>query len=167
MAENICGGFRKAGVYPFTRNAILLFHSELLDKQLPASTSTSAGTSSTVSALPPARISSRSVTSPTTLSSISPSFSKEQEDCYKQRYSKGYDLMNPEYLRWLEIYHPEAIPADRYSLVTAPSSTPIQASSSVVDHFSSVSPVQGANVTGSSTATDTSSSSYIAKKAMK
>ena len=68
--------------------------------------------------------------------------------------------MDPEYLRWLEIYHPEAIPADRYSLVTAPSSTPIQASSSVVDHFSSVSPVQGANVTGSSTATDTSSSSY-------
>ena len=56
MAENICGGFRKAGVYPFTRNAILLFHSELLDKQLPASTSTLAGTSSTVSALPPVRI---------------------------------------------------------------------------------------------------------------
>ena len=71
--------------------------------------------------------------------------------------------MDPEYLRWLEIYHPEAIPADRYSLVTASSSTPIQASSSVVDHFSSVSPVQGANVTGSSTTTDTSSSSYIAK----
>ena len=64
--------------------------------------------------------------------------------------------MDPEYLHWLEIYHPEAIPADRYSLVTAPSSTPIQASSSVVEHFSSVSPVQGANVTGSSTATDTS-----------
>ena len=68
--------------------------------------------------------------------------------------------MDPQYLHWLEIYHPEAIPADRYSLVIAPSSTPIQASSSVVEHFSSVSPVQGANVTGSSTATDTASSSY-------
>ena len=38
MAENICGGLRKARVYPFNRNAISLSHSELLDKQLPAST---------------------------------------------------------------------------------------------------------------------------------
>ena len=47
---------QKARDYPFNRNAILLFHSELLDKQLPVSTSTLAGTSSTVSALPPVRI---------------------------------------------------------------------------------------------------------------
>ena len=92
--------------------------------------------------------------SPTTLASISPSFSKEQEDCYKQRYTEGYDLMDPEYLHWLEIYHPEA----RYSLETAPSSTPFQASSSVAEHFS---PLQVANMTGSSTAIETSSSIYI------
>ena len=61
-------------------------------------------------------IPSRSVTSPTTLAS----FSKKQEDCCKWRYSKGYDLMDPEYLRWLEIYPPEAILGDRYCLVTAP-----------------------------------------------
>ena len=47
---------QKARDCPFNRNAILLFHSELLDKQLPLSTSTLAGTSSTVSALPPLRI---------------------------------------------------------------------------------------------------------------
>ena len=66
--------------------------------------------------------------------------------------------MDPEYLRWLEIYHPEAIPTDRYSLETAPSSTLFQASSSVVEHFS---PLQGTNITGSSTEIETSSSSCI------
>ena len=67
-------------------------------------------------------------------------------------------MIDPEYLRWLEIYDPEAIPTDRYSLETAPSSTPFQASSSVVEHFS---PLNGANITGSSTAIETSCSSCI------
>ena len=47
-AENTCGGFQKAGVYPSNRNAI-----SLCDSELPASTSTSAGASSIVSACPP------------------------------------------------------------------------------------------------------------------
>ena len=51
-AENTCGGFQKAGVYPFNRNAI-----SLCDSELPASTSTSAGASSIVSApLPPPQL---------------------------------------------------------------------------------------------------------------
>jgi len=48
-----------------------------------------------------ARIPSRSVTSPTTLASISSSFPRSRR-LLQRRYSKGYDLMDPEYL---EIYH--------------------------------------------------------------
>ena len=31
--------------------------------------------------------------------------------------------MDPEYLRWLEINHPDSVPADRHILVLAPKSS--------------------------------------------
>ena len=31
--------------------------------------------------------------------------------------------MDPKYLRWLEIYHPDRVPADRHTLVLAPESS--------------------------------------------
>ena len=70
--------------------------------------------------------------------------------------------MEPEYLCWLETFHPEAVPADRYSLVAAPSgSTPFRASisDSVVEHFSSVSSLKAVNISGSSTCTASEESS--------
>ena len=43
-------------------------------------------------------------------------FSIEQEQRFQTRFEEGYDLMDSEYLRWLEINHPDSVPADRHSL---------------------------------------------------
>ena len=44
-----------------------------------------------------------------------------KEDLYQQRFEKGYDLFDPDYILWLEQHYPEALPADRYKLTSAPS----------------------------------------------
>ena len=49
-------------------------------------------------------------------------FSTEQEQRFQTRFEEGYDLMDSEYLRWLEINHPDSVPADRHMLVLAPES---------------------------------------------
>ena len=33
-------------------------------------------------------------------------FSQEQEELYRTRFEEGYDLMDPQYLQWLEIHWP-------------------------------------------------------------
>ena len=45
----------------------------------------------------------------------------EKEDLHQQRFDEGYDLFDPDYILWLEQHHPEALPADRYKLTSAPS----------------------------------------------
>ena len=44
-----------------------------------------------------------------------------KEDLHQQRFEEGYDLFDPDYTLWLEQHHPEALPADRYTLTSAPS----------------------------------------------
>ena len=48
-------------------------------------------------------------------------FSTEHKQRFQTRF-EGYDLMDSEYLRWLEINHPDSVPADRHMLVLAPES---------------------------------------------
>ena len=43
-------------------------------------------------------------------------FSIEQEQRFQTRFEEGYDLMDSEYLRWLEINHPDSVPADKHML---------------------------------------------------
>ena len=50
-------------------------------------------------------------------------FSVEQEQCSQRRFEEGYDLIYLEYLSWLEINHPDSVPADRHILVLAPESS--------------------------------------------
>ena len=73
----------------------------------------------------------------------SPTFTSEQLDRFKIRYEEGYDVYEDlDYVKWLELYHPEAVPADRYSFVSSVKD-PQNASSidSLVDHFSEVNPL--------------------------
>ena len=42
------------------------------------------------------------------------SFSAEQEALYKRRLEEGYDLHDPMYLKWLEKFHPDSVPANRH-----------------------------------------------------
>lgn len=50
-------------------------------------------------------------------------FSIEQEQRFQTRFEEGYDLMDSEYLCWLEKDHPDSVPADRHMLVLAPESS--------------------------------------------
>ena len=44
-----------------------------------------------------------------------------KEDLYQQIFEESYDLFDPDYILWLEQHHPEALPANRYKLTSAPS----------------------------------------------
>ena len=73
----------------------------------------------------------------------SPTFTSEQLDRFKIRYEEGYDVYeDSDYVRWLELNHPEAVPTDRYSLVSSVED-PQNASGidSLVEHFSEVNPL--------------------------
>ena len=61
----------------------------------------------------------------------------EKEELYQKRFEEGYDIYDSEYLEWLENNHPESVPADRYSLVSASEQQP-----SVSDFFSYVTLMQ-------------------------
>ena len=69
-------------------------------------------------------------------------FSIEQEQHFRTRFEGGYDLMDPEHLHWLEINHPDSVPADRHMLVLAPESSGgvSEDSRTLTDVFSFVQP---------------------------
>ena len=92
------------------------------------------------------------------------------EALYHKRYEEGYDLFDPEYVSWLEQHHPEAVPADRYTLTSATdvSVSKSQDPTSILEHFKSVRPCeplprpQTSDVDGgASPHTSTSSSSSV------
>ena len=43
-----------------------------------------------------------------------------KEEIYQMRFEEGYDLYDPDYILWLELHHPEAVPKYRYTLTCAP-----------------------------------------------
>ena len=42
-------------------------------------------------------------------------FPTGQEQCFETRFEEGYHLMDPEYLHWLEINHPDSVPAETHA----------------------------------------------------
>lgn len=49
-------------------------------------------------------------------STNSVSFTSEKEDLFQHRFEEGYDLLDPEYLSWLRLNHPDAVPSDESSV---------------------------------------------------
>ena len=65
-------------------------------------------------------------------------FTHEQLEPFQRAYDEGCDVyINPTYVQWLELYHPESLPADRYSLIPAAEESHQM---SVAEHFHSVTP---------------------------
>ena len=65
-------------------------------------------------------------------------FTHEQLERFQRAYDEGCDVyINPTYVQWLELYHPESLPADRYSLIPAAEESHQM---SVAEHFHSVTP---------------------------
>ena len=61
----------------------------------------------------------------------------EEEARFELRFEEGMDLYDPRYMAWLECNHPEGVPADRYSLIPAPShSQDGHETPSLLPHFS-------------------------------
>ena len=65
-------------------------------------------------------------------------FTHEQLEPFQRAYDEGCDVyINPTYVQWLELYHPESLPADCYSLIPAAEESHQM---SVAEHFHSVTP---------------------------
>ena len=106
----ICAGFRRCGVYPFNPQAI----------DCSISTDNPEATLTRPSDQQPEKENDLMENGD---ENTVTEFSVEQEERFRERFEEGYDLIDPEYLRWLEINHPDSIPADRHMLVLAPESS--------------------------------------------
>ena len=124
----ICSGFRRCGVYPFNPHAI---DCSISRDNPDASLGGTAGESEEQSEKPEDEDEDKSGRK---------SFSEEQEQLYQRRYDEGYDLMDPQYLQWLEIHHPDSVPAAKTKLVPAPSYDQDLNQQSLADVFSFVPP---------------------------
>ena len=93
---NVVSGFKTCGVYPFNSSAI--------------GTSMDGDCAKSVNCNPSADDDSRLGKGKTkTTESRVPEFTVEQEQLFQKRYDEGYNLtVDPEYLRWLKLYHPES-----------------------------------------------------------
>jgi len=83
-------------------------------------------------------------------------FSIEQEQRFQTRFEEGCDLMDSEHLHWLEINHPDSVPADRHMLVLASESSRgvSKDNSTLTDVFSYVQPLSPLTVTKCATSSN-------------
>ena len=128
----ICSGFRKCGVYPFNPCAI---NCSISRDNPDASLTVNRGENETENEKP-----EDGENSDEQENDKNKTFSEEQEQLYQMRYEEGYDLMDPQYLQWLEIHHPDSVPADKDMFVPAPDPTEDLNQQSLTDMFSFVPP---------------------------
>lgn len=148
--SNIVAGFRKCGVHPFNRNAIITLDSvdsDSSEETVPTSNNTSISTDSasntadatevtvaktspanttvTKSLPPPVVANYRAATSPD-MDNVYHSFSPEKIELFSRRYEEGYNIPDIEYESWLKIAHPETSIAGTFQDV--PTLNPVGAS---------------------------------------
>ena len=143
--ENIISGFRKGGIYPYNRNAILCVGSTTQQSEENPQTSTDGkenGEPNTqgmqVLLMPLCKChflvgerendnnlsSDEGDRSAQTSRSCSLEFSTEEETKFARRFEEGYDLPDIRYQAWLSVNHPDAVNSEApiYTLETGPSS---------------------------------------------
>ena len=91
--ENICAGFRKAGVVPFNPNAIatatrVVTQSSSAEKESLSDSDNKENQASDAN---------------------QPHFTTEEVAKFTRRLEEEYDLHDPVYIKWLEQYHPESV----------------------------------------------------------
>ena len=102
----ICAGFRRCGVYPFNPQVIDCS----ISTENPEASLTRPGDEQTQTEDGLLENGDKNTVI---------EFSSKQEQLFQTRLEKGYDLIDSEYLRWLQINHPDSVPADRHMLVLA------------------------------------------------
>ena len=163
---NAVAGFRKAGVYPFNRNKITV-PTTTASKSKTATKSPAKdakANSVTTARLPTPPLTVTSASLPTPPPPPPPPrtvvFTEEQVAMFELRLEEGYDLPDPEYLQWLELNHPDALPSDRYDLtLNEPTSSATPGLLSVVEEFLTVTPLLPASTSSSETSPSTSAMS--------
>ena len=101
-------GFKKCGVNPFNKKAILVPDSDNSSMGVEATEQSSSMTEEAVSEVDGGMT--------------------WNEELFERRYEERYDLYDPDYLPWLELHHPDAVTADRYTLtcsISALNSSPM------------------------------------------
>ena len=139
--SNIIAGFRTCGVYPFNPSAIqvpdISAEEQTATLGLPVSPF-SPSSADNLSCLTLSASSCNAISGPTShervqkpfeasvcsLSLVSkPSgeeFTAEQLRCFEIRYEEGFNVCtDSDYVKWLELHHPESLPKDRYALILA------------------------------------------------
>ena len=123
--SNICSGFKKCGIYPFNPNAIkcdLVASSDVNNDGCGGENddACSASDGDEGDNLP-----------------NESEFSADKVELFQRRHEEGYDLYDPEYIRWLELHHPADVQHNHSNLVPKPTST----SNSLIDSFRDVEPL--------------------------
>ena len=114
---NIIAGFRKCGIYPFNRNAIpILEEVQHIDVDAEDELKHDGMDDE-----------------PRDNEVEEQQFTYDQISLFQRRYEEGFDVFeDQDYVTWLRLNHPEAVPSDHSSL---------RAPTSVLDEFSDISPL--------------------------
>ena len=129
--SSIINGFRGTGIYPYNPETVL-HKVPSIDPTFNSTTAGSACNSTTTSPSSDPVTASCSFNSTTSDSALhNHEYSAKEEERFQTRYE--------EYMSWLEIHHPEAVPEDRYLLSPA---TDTGDSPSLTDLFSHVTPCE-------------------------
>ena len=99
---NICVGFKKCGIYPFDPQAIIIDGEE--DGRIDTEKCSASTDGIELSDRP------KSFGNGKDQPSHNLGFSPEQMELYQRRYDEEYDIPDPQYLRWKEIYYPDEHP---------------------------------------------------------
>ena len=140
VPANIMAGFKTCGVYPFNRSAIKV---AFCDTQVDTSTisnkdaNESNETCHSSDGMQTSQSPSHSPMPKETLDFVE--FNEDQGALFLKRYEEGYDIFDDaDYVRWLEINHPEVLPT--HSSVSLLNDDDDNGGLSVVAHLSSISP---------------------------
>ena len=102
---NICVGFKKCGIYPFDPQAIIIDGEE--DGRI--DTEKCSASTDGIELSDRSKSFGNGKGQPShNLEEID--FSPEQMELYQRRYDEEYDIPDPQYLRWKEIYYPDEHP---------------------------------------------------------
>ena len=149
MPASIINGFKGTGIYPYNPRWYIL-------RKVPGGPASNSTTTSPSSEPATASHSSTSTTPGLpSYSALYHHYSVKEEELFQTRYEEGYDLFDLKYMyvSWLEINHPEVVPADHYFLTPAMDAV---GSPSVAEMFSHVIPCEPVQTNESSSLNDCS-----------
>ena len=143
----ICSGFRRCGVYPFNPQAINCSISTENPEASLTRSSDEQMDEVNENGDENEQMDTENEVMENGDENTATEFSIEQEHLFRTRFKEGYDLLDPEYLHWLKINHPDSVQA-----VTSESSARVNENdTTLADEFSFVQPLSPLTMSESAT----------------